>query len=134
MAELLVEANQELPEWFEKFVNETQRYGVRGTRGRGGNNANRFGGRDHRVQSGGMAAGNNTMGSMRYNPTPSYAQPPPQQNAYWNGNGAAPRAPAYTAPPAQIQAPASAPVSGKVSLKFVKTHFQVLFFRVGGSK
>uniref|UniRef100_A0A914YWU0 Uncharacterized protein n=1 Tax=Panagrolaimus superbus TaxID=310955 RepID=A0A914YWU0_9BILA len=115
LAELLVEANQELPEWFEKFVNETQRYGGRGTgRGRGSNNANRFGARDHRVQTSGMGGGNGMGGSMRYNPTPSYAAPPPQNGggAFWNGSNPQ-RAPTYTAPPAQMQHPPSAPVNGK---------------------
>lgn len=86
LAEILVEANQEIPDWFEKFVNETQRYGVRGARGRGGGaaNSNRFGGRDHRVQYGGSTINNgaNRMSSMSYNPQPAYAAPPP---AYWNG-------------------------------------------------
>jgi ATP-dependent RNA helicase DDX3X len=115
LAELLVEANQELPEWFEKFVNETQRYGGRGTgRGRGSNNANRFGARDHRVQTSGMGGGNGMGGSMRYNPTPSYAAPPPQNGGgFWNGSGPQRGAPAYNPAPAQMQHPPSAPVNGK---------------------
>uniref|UniRef100_A0AC34QD42 RNA helicase n=1 Tax=Panagrolaimus sp. JU765 TaxID=591449 RepID=A0AC34QD42_9BILA len=98
LAELLVEANQEIPDWFEKFVSETQRFGVRGARGRGGNtNVNRFGGRDHRVQYGTNQMGNGMGGSMRYNPTPSYAAPPPQQ--YWNGQPQQPIR--YMQPPMQ---------------------------------
>uniref|UniRef100_A0A7E4W8J7 Propionyl-CoA carboxylase alpha chain, mitochondrial n=1 Tax=Panagrellus redivivus TaxID=6233 RepID=A0A7E4W8J7_PANRE len=96
LAEILVESNQELPDWFEKFVNETQRYGVRGGRGRSGNNA-RFGGRDHRVQNGnGMPGPSGPPGGMRYAPVPSYAAAPPA-NFY---PGAVPtQRPAYQAPP-----------------------------------
>jgi len=108
LAELLVEANQEIPDWFEKFVNETQRYGVRGTRGRGGN-VNRFGGKDHRVQYGGNGMNNGGGGSMRYNPTPSYAAPPPQ-NHYWNG---APQPPRYIQPPPMQPPPVNPAASQK---------------------
>ncbi|KAI1712207.1 DEAD/DEAH box helicase domain-containing protein [Ditylenchus destructor] len=38
LAELIVEANQELPDWLEEIAKDTSRHG------------NRFGGRDHRVQ------------------------------------------------------------------------------------
>ncbi|MFH4976075.1 hypothetical protein AB6A40_002784 [Gnathostoma spinigerum] len=50
LADLLVEANQELPDWLERIAQEAPRSGNRYSgRGRG---ANRFGGRDHRTQSG----------------------------------------------------------------------------------
>uniref|UniRef100_A0A1I8AFQ8 RNA helicase n=1 Tax=Steinernema glaseri TaxID=37863 RepID=A0A1I8AFQ8_9BILA len=59
LAQLIVEANQELPDWLERQAADSQRYG----RGGGGGNrhksgGNRFGGRDHRVQygSGGNSA------------------------------------------------------------------------------
>uniref|UniRef100_A0AC34QUS6 RNA helicase n=1 Tax=Panagrolaimus sp. JU765 TaxID=591449 RepID=A0AC34QUS6_9BILA len=105
LAELLVESNQEIPDWFEKFLSDTQRFGVRSGRGRGGANANRFGGRDHRVQCGTNQMGNS--GSMRSNPTPSYAAPPSQQ--YWNGQ---PQQPIRYVQPPQVQPP---PVNSAVA-------------------
>ena len=44
LMDLIVEANQELPEWLEKYASEAARFGTRssGGRGRGGN---KFGGR-----------------------------------------------------------------------------------------
>src|SRR5690606_35251620 len=83
---------------------------VRGTRGRGGN-VNRFGGKDHRVQYGGNGMNNGGGGSMRYNPTPSYAAPPPQ-NHYWNG---APQPPRYIQPPPMQPPPVNPAASQKVS-------------------
>uniref|UniRef100_F1KTG1 RNA helicase n=1 Tax=Ascaris suum TaxID=6253 RepID=F1KTG1_ASCSU len=59
LAELLVESNQEMPEWLDPIAKEGVRSGPRyGQRGKGG----RFGGRDHRVQSG--AAGFHTSRSV----------------------------------------------------------------------
>lgn len=56
LAELIVEANQELPDWLEDISRDSGRY-AGGGRGHGGNaggrrggGGNRFGGRDHRVQ------------------------------------------------------------------------------------
>lgn len=61
LAELIVEANQELPDWLEDISRDSSRGGGRGgnTGRRGG--GQRFGGRDHRLQgnsaSGGRASG-----------------------------------------------------------------------------
>lgn len=61
LAELIVEANQELPDWLEDISRDSSRGGGRGgnTGRRGG--GQRFGGRDHRVQvnstSGGRSGG-----------------------------------------------------------------------------
>jgi len=73
LGELIVEANQELPDWLEKAASEVSysaavvteclqsaRFGGRSGRGRGGG-GNRFGGRDHRVQYGSQGGG----GGMR---------------------------------------------------------------------
>jgi hypothetical protein len=56
---LIVESNQELPEWLDKVANES-RTASRGAR-RGPINSSRFGGRDHRVQQ----QSNNGMGINR---------------------------------------------------------------------
>uniref|UniRef100_A0A0N5A9I7 RNA helicase n=1 Tax=Syphacia muris TaxID=451379 RepID=A0A0N5A9I7_9BILA len=55
LADLIVETNQELPEWLERLSTDAQRYGTRPKGSRGGivqlaNFFSRFGGRDHRVQ------------------------------------------------------------------------------------
>uniref|UniRef100_A0A915MS04 RNA helicase n=1 Tax=Meloidogyne javanica TaxID=6303 RepID=A0A915MS04_MELJA len=54
LAELIVETNQQLPDWLEQISRESGKYGgVRthgGGGGRRGGSSNRFGGRDHRVQ------------------------------------------------------------------------------------
>jgi ATP-dependent RNA helicase DDX3X len=54
LAELIVETNQELPDWLEQLSREAGKYGSGRTHGGGGGRrgggANRFGGRDHRVQ------------------------------------------------------------------------------------
>lgn len=57
LAELIVEANQELPEWLEEISREGRHgggggrsHGGGGGGGRRGGGGNRFGGRDHRVQ------------------------------------------------------------------------------------
>ncbi|KAH7728154.1 PL10-related protein CnPL10 [Aphelenchoides avenae] len=82
LSELIVEANQELPDWLEKVANDN-RYGVRSGGGgnRRGGGGNRFGGRDHRVQSGppgGMGAGsrlgnpNGFHGGGMPTPTPNW--------------------------------------------------------------
>lgn len=57
LMDLIVEANQELPDWLERAASERARFGgSRGGRGgRGG--GQRFGGRDHRVY-GGSGQGN----------------------------------------------------------------------------
>ena len=75
LAELLIETNQEIPDWFESFVSDTQRFGVRGSRGRGGTSS-RFGGRDHRFQNGTNHGSNAGNGGIRHHPTPQYAAPP----------------------------------------------------------
>ncbi|KHN84719.1 ATP-dependent RNA helicase DDX3Y [Toxocara canis] len=90
LAELIVEANQELPEWLEKLSADAQRYGTRPGRVKGGG---RFGGRDHRVQynnnsGGGQHRSNGSgYGSGANN---QWSQPqrviqraPPQQD-WWN--------------------------------------------------
>ncbi|VDM42029.1 unnamed protein product [Toxocara canis] len=52
LAELLVESNQEMPDWLDSVAKEGVRSGPRyGQRGKGG----RFGGRDHRAQNGGSS-------------------------------------------------------------------------------
>ncbi|GMT04748.1 hypothetical protein PENTCL1PPCAC_26922, partial [Pristionchus entomophagus] len=61
LMDLIVEANQELPDWLERAASERARFG--GSRGgRGGRGGNKFGGRDHRVY-GGSGQGNGGMGS-----------------------------------------------------------------------
>lgn len=65
LAELIVEANQDMPDWLEDIAKDIARYGVKGGGNRRGGSrfggSNRFGGRDHRVQynGGGMNIGNN---------------------------------------------------------------------------
>ncbi|VDK53369.1 unnamed protein product [Anisakis simplex] len=90
LAELIVEANQELPEWLEKLSADAQRYGSRGGRVKGGG---RFGARDHRVQytgsnpnpnsqhrSNGSSYGPSAMSNQWNQPQRAAAQRiPPQQ-------------------------------------------------------
>ncbi|TKR81111.1 hypothetical protein L596_015045 [Steinernema carpocapsae] len=82
LAELIVEANQELPDWLEKQAADSQRYG----RGGGGGNrfksgGNKFGGRDHRVQySGGSSS--NAMSSNAGQRNSSYGSGGPSNNFY----------------------------------------------------
>uniref|UniRef100_A0A1I8EER2 RNA helicase n=1 Tax=Wuchereria bancrofti TaxID=6293 RepID=A0A1I8EER2_WUCBA len=85
LAELVVEANQELPEWLEKISADAQRYGTRPGRAKGGS---RFGGRDHRVQyTGGSGGGgshrqngiNYSPGNNQWNQPQRTARAPPQQ-------------------------------------------------------
>uniref|UniRef100_F1KWY4 RNA helicase n=1 Tax=Ascaris suum TaxID=6253 RepID=F1KWY4_ASCSU len=73
LAELIVEANQELPEWLEKLSSDAQRYGSRPGRVKGGG---RFGGRDHRVQYNSSSGG----GQHRSNGS-AYGSGP---NTQWN--------------------------------------------------
>jgi ATP-dependent RNA helicase DDX3X len=87
LAELIVEANQELPDWLEKVANDS-RYGVRSGGGGGARRGggSRFGGRDHRVQSGGGA----NSGGMNARPfgNPSggfYGSATPAPTSNWNG-------------------------------------------------
>ncbi|VDD90674.1 unnamed protein product [Enterobius vermicularis] len=83
LADLIVEANQELPEWLERLSTDAQRYGTRPKGSRGG----RFGGRDHRVQytcggtngSSGQHRQNN--GSYNSNSGWNQSQRPPQRVA-----------------------------------------------------
>uniref|UniRef100_A0AAF5PJX0 RNA helicase n=1 Tax=Wuchereria bancrofti TaxID=6293 RepID=A0AAF5PJX0_WUCBA len=88
LAELVVEANQELPEWLEKISADAQRYGTRPGRAKGGS---RFGGRDHRVQyTGGSGGGgshrqngiNYSPGNNQWNQPQRTARAPPQQVCY----------------------------------------------------
>lgn len=88
LAELVVEANQELPEWLEELSADAQRYGSRPGRGKGG----RFGGRDHRVQYTGSSSGsgphrqnglNYSPGGGQWNQPPRATRAPPQQD-WWN--------------------------------------------------
>lgn len=74
LAELIVESNQEMPEWLEEISKDIARYGVKGNGGRrggnggngngnrfggnGGGGSSRFGGRDHRVQYNGSNTSN----------------------------------------------------------------------------
>lgn len=73
LAELILEANQELPDWLQELSREA-RGGGRGLGGgrRGGASGNRFGGRDHRVQSGGASMGtaNRSSGGGGFNSNP----------------------------------------------------------------
>lgn len=55
LAELIVEANQELPDWLEEVSRDSSRGGRGCNSGRRGG-GQRFGGRDHRLQ-GGTASG-----------------------------------------------------------------------------
>uniref|UniRef100_A0A183EJT8 RNA helicase n=1 Tax=Gongylonema pulchrum TaxID=637853 RepID=A0A183EJT8_9BILA len=85
LAELVVEANQELPEWLEKMATDAQRCGTRPNRAKGGS---RFGGRDHRVQytgSGGPGGPHRQNGmnyssaSNQWNQPQRATRAPPQQ-------------------------------------------------------
>ncbi|CAJ0947027.1 unnamed protein product, partial [Mesorhabditis belari] len=60
LMDLIVEANQELPEWLERVASDSGRYGGSGRPQRGGaarGNGNRFGGRDHRLSAQGGQGG-----------------------------------------------------------------------------
>ncbi|KAK5974143.1 ATP-dependent RNA helicase DDX3Y [Trichostrongylus colubriformis] len=52
LMDLIVEANQELPDWLERVAGDVARFGTRSGGGRGGrgNGGQKFGGRDHRIQ------------------------------------------------------------------------------------
>ncbi|KAE9417681.1 hypothetical protein Angca_004278, partial [Angiostrongylus cantonensis] len=52
LMDLIVEANQELPDWLERVAGDVARFGTRSGGGRGGRGSggNKFGGRDHRIQ------------------------------------------------------------------------------------
>lgn len=66
LMDLIVEANQELPDWLEGMSGDLRSGG--GYRGRGGRgNGQRFGGRDHRYQNGGgnNGGGNGGFGGQR---------------------------------------------------------------------
>ncbi|CAB3402566.1 unnamed protein product [Caenorhabditis bovis] len=58
LMDLIVEANQELPDWLEGLSGESRTGGGYRNGGRGRGNGQRFGGRDHRYQNG----GNNSSG------------------------------------------------------------------------
>lgn len=61
LMDLIVEANQELPDWLEGMSGDMRSGG--GYRGRGGRgNGQRFGGRDHRYQNGGGNSGGGNGG------------------------------------------------------------------------
>uniref|UniRef100_A0A1I7SMU9 RNA helicase n=1 Tax=Bursaphelenchus xylophilus TaxID=6326 RepID=A0A1I7SMU9_BURXY len=79
LTELIVETNQELPEWLDRVANES-RTGARGNGRRGGGGGSRFGGRDHRIQQngssgmgngGGMGGGNRFGGGSGFQNQPS---------------------------------------------------------------
>ncbi|VDN06439.1 unnamed protein product [Thelazia callipaeda] len=83
LAELVVEANQELPEWLEKLSADAQRYGTRPGRTKG---ASRFGGRDHRIQYTGGGGGSHRQNGISYSPSSNQwnhpqrsSRAPPQQ-------------------------------------------------------
>ncbi|CAD5228982.1 unnamed protein product [Bursaphelenchus okinawaensis] len=61
LTELIVETNQELPEWLDRVANEA-RTGARGNARRGASGGSRFGGRDHRLQQNGGLTGSNGTG------------------------------------------------------------------------
>ncbi|CAI4228783.1 unnamed protein product [Auanema sp. JU1783] len=63
LMDLIVEANQEIPEWLERVAGDSSRYGSRGTGNRGRGSGNRFGGRDHRLDNG-ARSGNNGGGGF----------------------------------------------------------------------
>ncbi|PIO63607.1 helicase protein [Teladorsagia circumcincta] len=52
LMDLIVEANQELPDWLERVAGDVARFGTRSGGGRGGRGSGgqKFGGRDHRIQ------------------------------------------------------------------------------------
>ncbi|KAL3121609.1 hypothetical protein niasHT_008738 [Heterodera trifolii] len=99
LTSLIVEANQELPDWLEEMARDSGRHGGGGGRshlGAGskrGGGGNRFGGRDHRVQNpsasvgqrgpgngGGTDAWRNPSGNAtQYNSAPANANTPQQQ-------------------------------------------------------
>uniref|UniRef100_A0A1I7Z5R6 RNA helicase n=1 Tax=Steinernema glaseri TaxID=37863 RepID=A0A1I7Z5R6_9BILA len=71
LAELIVEANQELPDWLERQAADSQRFGRGGGANRYKSGGSKFGGRDHRVQYSG-GGGN--------------ASAPRNNNSYSSGN------------------------------------------------
>ncbi|PAV83442.1 hypothetical protein WR25_08680 [Diploscapter pachys] len=68
LMDLVVEANQELPEWLERVAGDSARYGGSRPGMRGKGQGNRFGGRDHRVQysNGGGGGGGGGGASASY--------------------------------------------------------------------
>ncbi len=109
---------KDLPEWLEKLGRETARYGTKGPPGRRPN-ANRFGGRDHRVQytgtsgsrgggshgGGNYPQGGNSQHAAVPNATPSigvWNNPPSQKQSAQAGH--------YSRPPPQMNS--SQKVSG----------------------
>ncbi|KAK0404588.1 hypothetical protein QR680_017526 [Steinernema hermaphroditum] len=82
LAELIVEANQELPDWLERQAADSQRFGRGGGANRYKSGGGRFGGRDHRVQySGGGGGSVSTTVSRGGN---SYSSGP--SNNFYGGN------------------------------------------------
>lgn len=99
LTELIVETNQDLPEWLDRIANEV-RSGARGGARRGQSGGSRFGGRDHRLQQNGgggapngLAGANrgfgNTGGSSYYNPPSNNFQRPAAQQQSSGGSGRA---------------------------------------------
>ncbi|KHJ94736.1 DEAD/DEAH box helicase, partial [Oesophagostomum dentatum] len=68
LMDLIVEANQELPDWLERVAGDVARYGTRSGGGRGGRGSggNKFGGRDHRIQYSGSGQGSGFGGQRGY--------------------------------------------------------------------
>ncbi|KAI6205574.1 hypothetical protein M3Y94_00807700 [Aphelenchoides besseyi] len=91
LSDLIVESNQELPEWLDKVANEC-RSGARNFRRGPGGGGNRFGGRDHRVQQNGGAPANGggMMNRQGFGAGGFYNQPPPGGPSGFNNqrNGA----------------------------------------------
>ncbi|KAI6173301.1 ATP-dependent RNA helicase DDX3Y [Aphelenchoides besseyi] len=91
LSDLIVESNQELPEWLDKVANEC-RSGARNFRRGAGGGGNRFGGRDHRVQQNGGAPANGggMMNRGGFAAGGFYNQPPPGGPSGFNNqrNGA----------------------------------------------
>lgn len=105
LADLLKEANQEIPQFLESIAREGRSFGGygggrggRGGRGRGGRGGNSFGGRDYRFQS-------QEPASRGYGSGDSFnAYPPLGGNAGGNGGYSSQRpAAAASAPPIQYQ-------------------------------
>ncbi|CAO3695098.1 unnamed protein product [Umbelopsis ramanniana] len=105
LADLLKEANQEIPQFLESIAREGRSFGGygggrggRGGRGRGGRGGNSFGGRDYRFQSQ-EPASRGYGGGDTFN-----AYPPLGGNAGGNGGYSSQRpAAAASAPPIQYQ-------------------------------
>lgn len=65
LTELIIESNQELPDWLDRVANESRTIS-RGVRRGPVNQGNRFGGRDHRIhQNGGPQNNGPNMGMNR---------------------------------------------------------------------